>query len=189
MRLKAKRKELHRKIAVKRKQAHEQLANYILEQGSDIRVETMNMSGLQKRAKKTTRNQKNGKINKKKRHGKTIANRAPAMLITIIDRKLGYQGRSIKKVDTAKVKASQFNHATGEYNKKDLQERWNEDILGERIQRDLYSAFLIANTTDSLNSVDVDLCNRQWDNFIALHHQEVAKLQQHPNKQMRWYVA
>ena len=66
-----------------------------------------------------------------------VANRAPAMLMEIIDRKLHHQGRKIKKINTSKVKASQFNHVTGEYNKKDLNERWNEDMLGERIQRDL----------------------------------------------------
>lgn len=95
----------------------------------------------------------------------------------------------MKKINTSKVKASQFNHVTGEYNKKDLNERWNENILGERIQRDLYSAFLIGNTVDTLDAVDVDLCNRGWQNFVALHHQEVARLGQHRNKQMRWYVA
>ena len=78
---------------------------------------------------------------------------------------------------------------TDEYNKKDLSERWNEDILSERIQRDMYSVFLIGNTLDTLDAVDVDLCNRQWQNFVALHHQEVARLEQHSNKQMRWYVA
>ena len=189
LRLKAIRKDLHRKIAVKRKQSHEILANHVLSLGSDIRVETMRVQGLQKRAKKTTRNKKNGKINKKKRYGKVIANRAPAMLIEIIDRKLNYQGRKIKKINTVEVKASQFNHMTGEYNKKELSERWNEDILGERIQRDLYSAFLIGNTVDTLDGVDVDLCNRGWQNFVVLHHQEVARLGQHSNKQMRWYVA
>ena len=85
--------------------SHEKLANDILALGSDIRVETMRFQSLQKRAKKTTRNKKNGKINRKKRFGKSIANHAPAMLLTIIDRKLGYQGRSIKKIDTYATKA------------------------------------------------------------------------------------
>jgi len=111
------------------------------------------------------------------------------MKTTAYDRKLHYQGRKIKKINTAEVKASQFNHVTRAYNKKDLSERWNEDILGERIQRDMYSAFLIGNTVDTLDAVDVDLCNRGWQNFVALHHQEVARLEQHSNKQMRWYVA
>src|SRR5690625_1108843 len=113
------------------------------------------------------------------------------MLIEIIDRKLHYQGRKMKKISTAEIKASQFNHVTRAYNKKDLSKHWNEDILGERNQRDMYSAFLIGNTVDTLDAVavDVDLCNRRWQNFVVLHHQEVARLEQHSNKQMRWYVA
>ncbi|MDN3015739.1 transposase [Paenibacillus sp. BSR1-1] len=182
------RKELYRKIAVQRKQSHEKLANEILELGSDVRVETMRFQSLQKRVKKTTRNRKNGKINPKKRFGKSIANHAPAMLLTIIDRKLSYQGRSIKKIDTYATKASQFNHLTGEYTKKLLSDRWND--FGEiRIQRDLYSAFLIGNTTETLNSVDVDLCNVKWDNFVELHNREIARLKQLSSKTLRWFVA
>lgn len=54
---------------------------------------------------------------------------------------------AIKKIDTFATKASQYNHTTGEYSKKQLSDRWN-DIEGLRIQRDLYSAFLIGNTKD-----------------------------------------
>ncbi|HED0876550.1 TPA: hypothetical protein R4M55_001798, partial [Campylobacter jejuni] len=186
--LRSKRKEMHRKMAVLRKQSHEKLANDILALGSDIRVETMRFQSLQKRAKKTTRNKKNDKINKKKRYGKSIANHAPAMLLTIIDRKLGYQGRSIKKIDTYATKASQYNHATGEFSKKQLSERWN-NIEGMPIQRDLYSAFLIGNTTDSLNSIDVNLCNALWAQFVELHNREIARLKQSNNKTLRWFVA
>lgn len=182
------RKELYRKIAVWRKQSHEKLANDILALGSDVRVETMRFQSLQIRTKKTTHNKKNGKINSKKRFGKSIAHRAPAMLLTIIDRKLGYQGRSIKKIDTYATKASQFNHLTGKYTKKQLSERWNE--FGDfQIQRDLYSAFLIGNTNETLNSVDVDTCNAGWNNFVILHNREIARLKQSSSKTLRWFVA
>ena len=106
LKLKYKRKELFRKIASIRKQNHEQTANFILSLGLDVRVETMRFQSLQKRAKKTTRNKKNGKINKKKRFGKSIANYAPAMLLEIINRKLKYQNLDLKKIDTYSVKAS-----------------------------------------------------------------------------------
>ncbi|WP_096199989.1 hypothetical protein [Bacillus sp. FJAT-45350] len=186
--LRQKRKEHYRKIAVHRKMSHEKLANDILSFGSDIRVETMRFQSLQKRSKKTTQNQTNGKINRKKRFGKSISNRAPAMLLAIIDRKLGYQRSSIKKVDTYALKASQFNHLNGQYNKKHLSDRWND--FGEfRVQRDLYSAFLIANTNENLNSVDMNLCNAQWQRFIELHNQEIARLKQSSNKLLRWFVA
>jgi hypothetical protein len=188
IKLRRERKELYRKIRVQRKQSHENLVNEILELGSDVRVETMRFQSLQKRAKKTTRNKKNGKNNRKKRFGKSIANHSPSMLLAIIDRKLGYQGLSIKKIDTYATKASQFNHLTGEYTKKQLSERWND--FGEfRIQRDLYSAFLIGNTNEMLNSIDIDLCNTQWDHFVELHNREIARVKQSSSKTLRWFVA
>lgn len=187
MSLKAKRKDIHRKLVAKRKQAHETLANDILFQGSDVRVETMRFQSLQKKVKKTTRNKKNGRINRKKRYGKSLLNHAPAMLITILDRKLGYQGKSVKKIDTYATKASQFNHGTGDYTKKQLNERWN-NILGFPVQRDIYSAFLIRNTKDSLDTVDVGLCNTQWDDFLELHNREIARIQQSSSKTLYWFV-
>ncbi|WP_462408564.1 hypothetical protein [Neobacillus sp. Marseille-QA0830] len=168
--------------------SHEKLANDILALGSDIRVETMRFQSLQKRAKKTTRNKRNGKVNRKKRFGQSIANHAPAMLLSIIERKLGYQGRTIKKIDTYALKASQFDHLSGEYKKKSLSERWN-DLGNFRIQRDLYSAFLICNTQENLQSVDIDLCNSQWDCFVNYHHQEIERLKKSTSKLLRWFVA
>jgi hypothetical protein len=94
----------------------------------------------------------------------------------------------LRKIDTYATKASQFNHLTGEYTKKQLSERWND--FGEfRIQRDLYSAFLIGNTNEMLNSIDIDLCNTQWDHFVELHNREIARVKQSSSKTLRWFVA
>ena len=84
--------EMSRKIADKRKQAHNKLANHILSLGLDVRVETMNFKGLQAKAKKTEISEKTGRFKRKKRFGKSIANRAPSMLLSIIDNKLKYFG-------------------------------------------------------------------------------------------------
>lgn len=111
---------MQRKIADKRKQSHEKLANHILSLGNEIKVEKMNFQGLQKRAKETTINEKTGRYNKKKRFGKSLANKAPAMLLNIIDRKLKYQGKQLIKLSPFEIKASQYNHVTNEYKKKKL---------------------------------------------------------------------
>ena len=79
-------RELQRKQTDIRRQSHEKLANHIISLGDRILVETMNFKGLQKRSKETTKN-KQGKFNKKKRFGKSLANKAPAMLIEMINRK------------------------------------------------------------------------------------------------------
>ena len=167
-------RELQRKQADIRKQSHEKLANHILSLGNRIFVETMNFQGLQKRAKKTTKNQQ-GKFNKKKRFGKSLANKAPAMLIEMINRKLKYEGLEILKINTQKVKASQYNHFTNEYNKKELKDRWNKDI---EIQRDIYSAFLIMNVNDDLESINRDKCIETYDNFKILHDKEIQRLKE-----------
>jgi len=164
---------LQQKQADIRKQSHNRLANHILKLGDKFYVEKMNYSGLQKRAKKTS------KINKKKRFGKSLANKAPAMLIEIINRKLKYFGTEIKKINTYTVKASQYNHIKDTYNKKDLSERWNIFRIDDKevqIQRDLYSSFLIMNVNDKLDKVNRRKCFDKFDGFKVLHNIEIERL-------------
>lgn len=188
LKLASKRKELYRRVAAKRKLSHEILANKILSIGLDVRVEDMQYKALQKRATNTTKNQKNGKINKKKRFGKSLSNRAPAMFLDILDRKLHYYGQKLKKIDTRELKASQFNHLTGEYVKKELSERWNL-LNDKKVQRDLYSAFLIENTNDDFETVDIELANKRYDDFLKLHDAEIVNIKHTGSKTLQWYVA
>lgn len=167
-------KELYRKQADIRKYQHECLANYIVSLGNKVYVEKMNFAGLQRRAKNTEKNDK-GKFKQKKRFGKSLANKAPSMLLTIINRKLGYFGERLIEIDTFNAKASQFNHFDGTYTKKILSQRWNE-FNGIKIQRDMYSAFLIMNIADDLKSFDINKCNERFENFYRLHNLEVNRL-------------
>jgi len=168
-------KELQRKQREIRKQSHNRLANYILTLGNDIKVETMSYKGLQARVKNTTISKKTGRINRKKRFGKSLANKAPSMFLTILDNKLKWIDKGLKKIDTWKVKASQYNHINDVCIKKDLNARWND--FGEfKIQRDLYSAFLIMNVKDDMKTIDRDLCFEKFDGFKILHDIEVERL-------------
>ena len=167
--------ELQRKLAEKRKQDHHKLANWILSLGNDVKVERMNYITLQARAKETTMNEKTGRYNRKKRFGKSIANKAPSLFLVILEQKLNDAGKSLKKVDTVAVKASQYNHLSNEYKKKNLSDRWT--IIGEdRIQRDLYSAFLIMNARDNLKEIDREQCFKHWEAFKYFHDQEITRL-------------
>jgi hypothetical protein len=168
-------REIQRKQAIIREESHNKLANYIISLGNDIKVETMNYKGLQARAKETTINEKTGRFNKKKRFGKSLANKAPAKLIEILARKLRYFGEELKKINTRKVKASQYNHLIGKYKNKNLNERWND--FGEyKIQRDLYSAFIISNVNDDLESIDRERCIVTFERFKNLHDIEIQRL-------------
>lgn len=79
--LKSQRKEIYRKQTEIRKQDHYKMINELLILGDKFYVETMNYKGLQKRSKKTEKNDK-GKFKKKKRFGKSLANKAPSMFLT-----------------------------------------------------------------------------------------------------------
>lgn len=167
-------KELYRKQADIRKYQHECLANYIISLGNKVYVEKMDFAELQNRKKETEKNDK-GKFKCKKRYGKSLANKAPAMLLTIIDRKLKYFGEELIKINTFEAKASQFNHFDKTYKKKSLSQRWN-CFNGLKIQRDMYSAFLIMNISNDLKSFDIKKCNERFENFYQLHNIEVDRL-------------
>lgn len=52
------------------------------------------------------------------------------------------------------------------------------------VQRDLYSAFLIMNTTDDLREVDIERANETWNKFYELHEQEIARIKHLNRKQL-----
>ncbi|MCB2333785.1 transposase, partial [Clostridium tagluense] len=180
-------RDIQRKQADIRKQSHNILANKIVGLGDRILVETMNYKGLQKRSQNTTVNEKTGKFNKKKRFGKSLANKAPSMLLTILDNKLKWNNTELYKVNTYKIKASQYNHFDDKYNKKELSERFNifnidnEEI---RIQRDLYSSFLIMNVKENLEEIDIEKCFSEYGNFKMLHDKEINRLLSSENKKI-----
>ena len=135
----------------------------------------MNFKALAKRAKETKKNA-NGKNLSKKRFGTSIANKAPALFISILSEKVIRHGGTFTKIKTHKAKASQYNHLSHEYNKKKLSKRWNDMHDGKKIQRDLYSAFLIMNINSDLSSFDEKLCNQTYENFCVNHDKEIARL-------------
>ena len=188
LKLRAELKDIQRKAAAKRKQDHEILSNGIIRQGNDIRVEDMKIRALQKRSK-TSKKRSDGRNSSRKRFGKVIKQRAPAMLISMIDRKLKYfdPDSGVKHIDTFKVKASQYDHVTDTYTKKPLTQRY-ADIGGHRLQRDLYSGFLIMNTKDTLNAIDRNRCITDFNRFMELQGREVTRILDNQQKSLLWYV-
>lgn len=102
------------------------------------------------------------------------------MLLTIIDRKLKYFGEKLIEINTFEAKASQFNHFDNTYTKKSLSQRWN-DFNGIKVQRDMYSAFLIMNIKDDLKSFDINKCNERFEEFYRLRNLEVERLKGYKN--------
>jgi hypothetical protein len=173
-------KDLYRQQTDLRQQDHNIMANELLINCNVVFVEEMNFKGLQKRAKKTTINEQTGRINKKKRFGKSLANKAPSKFITILENKLKSKGGKYLEINTREVKASQYNHLNHEYNKKKLSQRWNYfEYNGEeiKVQRDIYSAYLIKNVAEDLCSIHFEKCSEGFDKFLELHNNEVRRLQ------------
>ena len=173
-------KNLHRKQADIREQDHNIMTNEILKNCNVIYVEEMNFKGLQKRAKKTTTSEKTGRINKKKRFGKSLASKAPSKFLTILQNKLKSKGGKYFEINTREVKASQYNHLNHEYNKKKLSQRWNcFEYNGKeiKVQRDIYSSYLIKNVNEDLKSINDNKCTKDFNKFLEMHNKEILRLQ------------
>ena len=183
LRLAGKVRDLQRKNAAIRKYQHICLANYILSIGNDVVIEQMNYKDLQKRAKETKKD-KSGRYLRKKRFGKSLANKAPAMFVDILSRKLGQYGGIMEKVDTWSFKASQYDHLSKKYVKKQLSQRKHLLENGDVLQRDLYSAFLLMNAADTLDMPDDDRCAFTYDSFKQLHDIEMRRLEENTEKNL-----
>lgn len=168
-------RELYRKQADVRAYQHHNMSNYILSLGDTIYVEDMNFKALGRRSKKTEISEQTGRMKRKKRFGTSLANKAPSKLLTLLHNKLKYFGKELIKVNTREVRASQYNHLSGEYHKKKLSQRWN-DLKGMKVQRDLYSAFLIQHVNDDLKSIDQNKCTEDFARFLVLHEKEIQRL-------------
>ena len=172
----SKRRELYGKRSRKLKQSHEMLANKILTKcGTNIVFETMNYQGLAKKSKETEISEKTGKFKRKKRFGKSVSNHAPSKLESILKIKLSYIDKEPLKLKNKDIKASQYNHLTGEYQKAELKDRWkklDKDII---VQRDLYSAFIQMHCIDE-STIDVEECIKDFDDFKKKHDELINKL-------------
>ena len=181
-------KSICRQKALYIRQSHNILANEILKEADIVIVEHMDYKSLQKRARETKRQDKTSivkskdgkpkeikKYKRKKRFGKSLGNRAPAELLEIIKRKIISAGGAYLEVDTKKFKASQYNHIEDTYTKSKLSER-TKNIGGQEVQRDLYSAFLMQNTSIGLDMPDRDKCIENFENFIKLQEIEINNL-------------
>ena len=122
--------------------------------GDTFYVEKMNYKALQKRSAETEIDAKTGKIHSKKRFGKSLGRCAPAMFISMLTQKAERYNGKVIKVDTFKTKASQFDHTDDSFTKKKLSQRFAKLSDGTVVQRDLYSAFLLAHLDDKHETLD-----------------------------------
>lgn len=176
-RLRAKLRNLYRKLADIRKIEHNILANELLTHGNEFVVEDMNYKALQKRSKETKINSKTGRAYTKKRFGKSLSRCAPAMFISILGKKANRYGGSVIKVSTFETKASQFDHTDESYTKKKLSERMARLRSGDIVQRDLYSAFLLEHIDTESLQYNMETLNSAFPAFLEMHENTKRRLQ------------
>ena len=176
-RLRAKLRNLCRKLADIRKMEHNILANELLAYGDEFVVEDMNYKALQKRSKEMKINPKTGRAHTKKRFGKSLSRCAPAMFISILNKKANRYGGSVIKVSTFETKASQFDHTDESYTKKNLSERMARLRSGDIVQRDLYSAFLLEHIDTESLQYNMETLNSAFPAFLKMHENTKQRLQ------------
>lgn len=156
LRKKARIRELYRRKSEYSTHMHGNMANRMVNDASVFITEPMDFKALAKRAKETKR-QNNAsvikkpdgteqaifKYKKKKRFGKSVTDRSPAELMRILQRKCSQYGLLYYEVDKWEYRASQYDHETDTYTKTQLSQRFKA-IGGKKVQRDLYSAFLLS---------------------------------------------
>jgi hypothetical protein len=116
-----------RRLAAHRKSLHGKLAHAIVKMGKTINIEKTSFKGWQKQ------------------YGRSIGLRAPGMFVAHLARIVAKTGGSLSEVSAYQTKLSQYCHQCGRYVKKPRAQRWHRCACGcGPVQRDLYSAFLLA---------------------------------------------
>lgn len=170
-------KEFHRKASESRKYTTNEDINYIRSLGDTFIVEKMNIKGLQKKSKEITKNKK-GKFNKRKRFGKSILNRCPGYFIAQAKYRFEITGGSLKEVNTWTFKASQYDHKLNDCNKKSLSKRWHVFEDKTKVQRDIYSSFLLLCSNKELTSPNKELCDKLFEQFLINHEKCINKIKE-----------
>lgn len=170
------------------KQSHNRLVNRIVRHCDCIIKEPMNYRSLAKKAKETKRKDKATtitdkkgntkticKYKKKKRYGKSIGRRAPGMFNQKLCDKIIRLGGLVEDVNIQEYKASQYNHTTKTTIKPSLSDR-TKTISNHKVQRDLYSSFLLYNRLD-LEHIDFESCDKLFDDFLKKQDLTIKKVQ------------
>ena len=185
-RLAVRRQTAYRKLTEERRKLQGSLVNRIVSQSSTIKIEALNVKGLQKRKRETRINPKTGRPFSKKRYGKATFKAAPGQFRMLLTQRAHATGCKVDIISPKKTKPSQYNHITGEFEKKELKIRiYNLTDEITDVQRDLYSAFLIAHIEN-----DEYLTEQLVENFDVFYEnmkEQLHKLRQKPTR-LSWYI-
>ena len=182
-RLILRRQKAYRSLTQERLKLQCELVNRIVSEASIIRMEELNVKGLQKRSKDIRINPKTNRPHSKKRFGKAILKAAPSYFREALKTRANGLGIEFEIINPQKVKPSQYNHLTESFEKKalstrifDLSDKWTG------VQRDLYSAFLIGHIENGQYDQTI---SEEFPNFYKKMKEFLAK--QKPSR-LDWYL-
>lgn len=137
-------KDIQRKIALRRKQCHFALANYILSKANKIIVEHNKFAAFAKKSQKDTY-KPNGQQYSKRRFGRSINHGAPSYFITILKNKaLCWGEKASFKLLSEFNGCTKFDHTNQEFNN---EIKLNDKVVtlsnGDKVDRDLHAAMNI----------------------------------------------
>ena len=185
MHLRNRRRKVYRSLSEERTKLQGQLINRLVSQASIIKIEELNVKGLQKRSRDIRINPKTNRPFSKKCFGKTIFRAAPSAFKTALKTKAIQLGIDFEIISPKNVKPSQYNHITQTFDKKPLSTRIY--ALSDEypdVQRDLYSAFLIGRIKkDHYNQ-------KQLEQDFPVFYQQMKDFLQQPieTKRLAWYL-
>ena len=186
LRLVNRHKKAYRSLSEERKKLQGQLINQVVSNASVIKVEDLNVKGLQKRAKDLRINPKTNRPFSKKRFGKSIFRAAPGAFREALKTRAVQLGIEVIMISPKEVKPSQYNHISQTFEKKPLSTRIF-DLTPEwtGLQRDLYSAFLIGHIENNqYQQTELE------QDFPTFYQQMRDFLQQTPQtSRLAWYVS
>lgn len=184
-RLRNRRRKVYRSLSEERKKLQGQLISRIVSQASNIRIEELNVQGLQKRSRDIRINPKTNRPFSKKRFGKAVFRAAPSAFRTALEKRALQLGIDLEVISPKEVKPSQYNHIAQTFEKKPLSTRVY-DLSDEYtdVQRDLYSAFLIGHIEKGHYQQE-----RLEQDFPDFYDQMKGFLQQPiETKRLAWYL-
>lgn len=158
-----------------------------MKEGDTFIVENNQISGWTARAKETKVNEKTGKIQKKKRFGKSVANHAPAMFVTILENKVKSLGGEVVKVDTQNA-ASQYDFTNDSFEKHELKERSVTLSNGDTHQRDMLAAFNLQHLKydeEQKKQYDKEAMAQHYERFCELEKEEIERYKNKEKKDDR----
>ena len=185
MRLRNRRRKAYRSLSEERTKLQGQLINRLISQASIIKIEDLNIKGLQKRSRDIRINPKTNRPFSRKRFGKAIFRAAPSAFRTALEKRALQLGIDFEVISPKAVKPSQYNHITQTFEKKSLSTRIY-DLSNEykNVQRDLYSAFLIGHIENGHYQ------QAQLEQDFPDFYQQMKGFLQQPieTKRLAWYL-